>query len=422
VKRLLFVSPVGFVGGAERVLLECLRQTRQLRPEWELHVLMLSDGPLRQAVQEQGISIENLSIPGFLSQQGDSRLIKNPIALSKETASSSFVSRGRSMLSLPARLSSSLSFFLHLRRAIKGFQPDLIHSNGLKSHLLVAAAKPRSVKLLWHLHDFYSHRPKIQNWLRRAAKRSSGGLAISESVSQDTAKILPGWPLHLVENAVDPEVFSPGATDTVRLDAQAGLSNDYSGLRIGMIATYANWKGQDVFLKAIAKTPDIRGYVIGGPIYHTTGSQWSVDELRSLAKSLRIDDRIGFVPFQSDPTWIYRSLDVVAHTSTRPEPFGLTIIEGMACGRAVIVSDAGGAHDLFRDGHDALGHIPGDVASLASAMRRLVADHNLREQLGHHARQTAVERYSLARFGCELIRAFESTMTAGPASLSKAAP
>ena len=66
-------------------------------------------------------------------------------------------------------------------------------------------------------------------------------------------------------------------------------------------------------------------------------------------------DSVGFVPFVEDPVPVYRALDVVLHASTQPEPFGLTVVEAMACGRAVVVSAAGGAAELFTDGVDALG-------------------------------------------------------------------
>jgi glycosyltransferase involved in cell wall biosynthesis len=176
---------------------------------------------------------------------------------------------------------------------------------------------------------------------------------------------------------------------------------------MGLIATYANWKGHDAFLKALAKVPNIRGYIIGDPIYATVGSQWTRAQLEELAISLGVRDRVGFVSFQSDPTWVYRSLDVVVHASTRPEPFGLTIIEAMACGRPVIVSDAGGAHDLFVDGHDGIGHVPGDVDSLASAILRLASEGSLRDRLAQNARQSALQRFSQDRFGQKLIQVYE---------------
>ena len=55
---------------------------------------------------------------------------------------------------------------------------------------------------------------------------------------------------------------------------------------------------------------------------------------------LGVEAHVGFIGFQSEPVDIYRAADVVVHASTQPEPFGLTIVEAMACGRATVVSEA----------------------------------------------------------------------------------
>ena len=150
----------------------------------------------------------------------------------------------------------------------------------------------------------------------------------------------------------------------------------------------------------------VRFYIIGGPIYRTAGSQFSLEELSSYAASLGIAASVGFVPFQADPADIYRALDIVVHASTLPEPFGLTVAEAMACGRAVIVSNAGGAAEVFTDGVDALGHPPGDVAALAARMRQLIEDPGLRERLGSNARVTAKRQFDRSRLGPDLLRAY----------------
>jgi glycosyltransferase involved in cell wall biosynthesis len=118
--------------------------------------------------------------------------------------------------------------------------------------------------------------------------------------------------------------------------------------------------------------------------------------------------RVGFIPYQDDPVDIYRMLDVVVHASTRPEPFGLTIAEAMSCGRPVVLAAAGGAAELFTPGVDALGHTPGDVAGLAAAIARLAGDPDLRAHLGANARRTAVEQFSLARYGREITAVYVS--------------
>src|SRR5258708_38701834 len=88
-----------------------------------------------------------------------------------------------------------------------------------------------------------------------------------------------------------------------------------------------------------------------------------------------------------------RALDVVVHASTQPEPFGLVIAEGLATGRAVIVSAGGGANELVTDGVDALTHTPGDAESLARCIERLAGDPALRRRLGAARRAAALRPF-----------------------------
>jgi glycosyltransferase involved in cell wall biosynthesis len=173
-------------------------------------------------------------------------------------------------------------------------------------------------------------------------------------------------------------------------------------IRVGLLATFGRWKGHDAFLRAIqqvTRTTPVRGYIIGAPLYDTNGSQYTVDEIKSLARDLGVANDVGFTGFVERPAAALRSLDVVVHASTQPEPFGLVIAEGMACGRVVIVSRAGGAAELVEDGVTALTHAPGDAAELARAIERCAASSDLRRELGARARDAAVARFDAATFG-----------------------
>jgi glycosyltransferase involved in cell wall biosynthesis len=222
----------------------------------------------------------------------------------------------------------------------------------------------------------------------------------------------------VVRNAVDTDHFAPAARDGAGLDRLAGLPPaDPGTVRVGLVATYANWKGHGVFLDALARlpaSPPCRGYVVGGPIYTTAGSQLTREELERRAADSGLAGRVGFVPFQPDPVDAYRMLDVVVHASTRPEPFGLTIAEAMSCGKPAVVAAAGGAAELFADGADALGHPPGDAAALAAAVARLAVDAQLRARIGAAARRAAVDRFGLGRYGREIAAVYRATTTAPP--------
>ena len=389
--HLAYLNPVGVVGGAERVLLAAVRQVKRLRPAWRVSALLMANGPLVGELQMRGAEVVVVPMPPALAGVGDTQLRRGgKLGL-----------LGSILRGMPA----GVGFARTLRARLRELHPTLVHSHGLKTHLLAAVARPRGVPVVWHVHDFYSHRPVVGKLLRRLRDGVVRAVAISEAVAKDATSVLPGLPISTVPNAVDLAQFAPGTGQD--LDALAGLpAADVP--RVGLVATYANWKGHGVFLDAFAKlTGPARAYIVGGPIYATAGSQVSRAELEAQAARRGLTGRVGFVPFLANPAAAYRSLDVVVHASTRAEPFGLTVAEAMACGRAVIVSADGGAKELFTDGLDALGHPPGDVDALAAAMQRLLNDPALRQSLGDAARHTAEAKFDENRFGDDLIRVYE---------------
>jgi glycosyltransferase involved in cell wall biosynthesis len=90
------------------------------------------------------------------------------------------------------------------------------------------------------------------------------------------------------------------------------------------------------------------------------------------------------------------------------------VAEAMACGRAVTVSAAGGAAELFTDGVDALGVAPGSADQLAAAVRRLVENPELRARLGEAARRTAGDRFDANRYGTRLCQVYVSVLRSRP--------
>jgi len=392
--RVLHVNPVGTIGGAERVLLQCLTSIGRVNG-FEPMLLTLEDGSLADQANKLGIRVRCEPAPPGLSRLGDSSARGRGRAMKLAATLGRLLATGPALHDLGKRLHT----------AITALQPDVIHSHGIKSHLLCAGAAPRSVPIVWHLHDFYSLRTLAAPLLRLARRRVRGGIAISAAVAADAARVLPGLPISLIPNTVDLSRFTPGPGDGALLDRLAGMPTAPDGTcRTGLVAAFARWKGQDVFLDAIARLPadsSARFYIIGGPLYRTA-AQFTVEELRERAARLNIADRVAFVPFLDDPSAAYRALDVVVHASTLPEPFGLTIAEAMACGRAVIVSSGGGASELFREGTTALGHQPGDAAGLANAIERLQRAPELRERLGQAAWRHAGEAFDPARLGVQL--------------------
>jgi glycosyltransferase involved in cell wall biosynthesis len=401
-RRVLFLNVAGEIGGAERSLLDLLASLRRAAPAVELSLLLAADGPLRGRAERLGVSVTVLPMPDAVRGLGDSGLRG--------------AGRWRSLATLAGRgagaLAAACRYARRLRRFADALRPDVVHSNSIKFHLLTRLVRLRGPLVVWHVRDFLGVRPLMARILRYASG-GVGAVAISQAVGDDARKVLPGVPVAVVYNAIDTDEFSPGPGDGAWLDRLAGLPPAGPDVvRIGLVATYARWKGQDVFLDAAARAVQrlagrpVRFFLVGGPIYHTAGSQWSDAELRERSQSLLDQGLLGFVPFQQEPAAVYRALDVVVHASTLPEPFGRTIVEAMACGRAVVAANAGGAAELFTEGHDALGVRPGDADALARVLVELTTNPDRRERLGRQGRHTAVERFLRDRLGAEVLAAY----------------
>ncbi|WP_164008132.1 glycosyltransferase family 4 protein [Pyxidicoccus trucidator] len=402
--RILFLNPVGILGGAERALLDLLACLKRLDAGLSLHLLAGTPGPLLDEASALGVDARLLPLPERLSSLGDSALRGRGPAEALRFASS--------LAPTPLLLAG---YGRSLRREVAALRPDLLHSNGIKTHLLSPFTAGLPLKRVWHIHDFLGERPLVRRALGTLAPLASAAIANSGAVGEDTREVLGRVPVHVVYNGVDVERFSPGPADGAWLDALATLPPAPEGtLRVGLVATYARWKGHDVFLEAAAElarshpTLPVRFYLVGAPLYRTPGSQFSQEELRGLIEAWGLSGRVGLVPFQPEPAAVYRALDVFVHASTRREPFGLTIAEALACGRPAVVSHASGAAEGLSSGVDALAVPPGDVGALVAALRTLLEDGALRARLGEAARRTAVERFSRERYASEVLAVYRS--------------
>ena len=388
--RIVYLNPCGELGGAETSLREMLAGVRSAEPSWQLSLVLGEDGPLANIARDLGVSVIVEQFPKQVSRLGDASgggLLGNLWGLASAAPATAKYARG-------------------LAKLLGELKPDIVHTNGFKMHLLGARCAPADCAVVWHIHDYVSIRPMMSRLLRLVSKRCRAAIANSNSVAADIHSLMPGLNVVPIYNAIDLTRFKPEG-DQLDLDALAGLEPAAPGtVRVGLVGTFARWKGHKVFLEALARLSAkdaVRGYIIGGPIYQTTGSQWSLEELGEEAARLGLTGRVGFTGFVPDTARAMRALDIVVHASTKPEPFGMVIIEGMASGKAVVASSAGGAAELFIDGVDAIGHNPGDAAMLASRISLLASDGELRGRLGREGRRTAERIYGRKRLVKDLL-------------------
>jgi glycosyltransferase involved in cell wall biosynthesis len=382
--RLLYLTPTAAMGGAERVLLDLLALIRAARPGWTIGLIVGNDGPLAAHAAALGVTTRVLPFPRDFAQLGDAGL-----ATPGTWAKFARHAVGGSI--------STVRYVQRLRGEVAAFGPDIVQSNGIKMHVLGALVRPAQAALVWHVHDYPGARPVTSRLVKSLKSRCSSVVAVSDSVAADIRRALgASVDVRTIWNAVDLERFTPNGP---RLDLAglAGLPPAPAGMpTIGLVATFARWKGHFRFLEMLhhlARTHRFRAYIVGGPLYETSGSQVSFDELRDAIDRLGLREHVGLTGFVTDAAAALRSLDVVVHASTSPEPFGLVIAEAMAAGRTVVVSDAGGVAELVAPEHNALTYPSADTEGMTRQLRRLLDDAAFRARLGDAARGSAHQQF-----------------------------
>lgn len=401
--HLVFLSGSAEVGGAERSLLDMAHSLRQARPDWRLHVLTPAEGPLAEAARAMGVTSDAVPFGPALSRVGE--------------ATASHADLAQMVVRLARTAGPVAGYARRLRARLHELAPTIVHTHGVKAHLAAAWTKPASARVVWHLHDYLGPRGASTALLRRSLGRCAAVIANSQSVADDARAALGGAvPVVPVLNAVDLRRYSPTgpALDLDRFGSAPAPPRDT--IRVGLLATFGRWKGHTTFIDACARLmPQLpmHAYIIGAPLYTTDGSQYSLEELKARAQAAGIGHRLTFTGFVPQSDQALRALDIVVHASTDPEPFGLVIAEAMACGRPLVVADAGGAREIVEPGVDAVTHTPGDAVSLATRLRELIVDPQRRIQLAGAARETALKRFDRMRLATDLAPIYERVLSVG---------
>jgi glycosyltransferase involved in cell wall biosynthesis len=157
------------------------------------------------------------------------------------------------------------------------------------------------------------------------------------------------------------------------------------------------WKGAHVFLEAAARVrrdvPAARFLVVGGALFGLEAAYEG--ELHALARGLGLGEDVRFTGQQADPGPFLAAADVIVHSSVCPEAFGLVVLEGMAHGKPVVASAAGGPEEIVEPGVTGRLVPPNDADALAQALITLMRDDSLRAEMGRAARERAERCFSV---------------------------
>jgi glycosyltransferase involved in cell wall biosynthesis len=195
-----------------------------------------------------------------------------------------------------------------------------------------------------------------------------------------------------VHDAIDVNAFS-GVSDPSPLISEFGIAEDE--LLIGLFGRVIGWKGTREFVLAVERLSrqwdNFRAFIVGDPSDFDDGYYRQVKEL---AESLGVADKLVFTGYREDVAQLMHLMDVVVHTSISPEPFGMVIIEAMACGKPVVASNVGGGPlEIVDDGVTGFLVNPKDPDQTASELLTLFSDPGLRKKMGHAGRRKALEQY-----------------------------
>lgn len=151
-------------------------------------------------------------------------------------------------------------------------------------------------------------------------------------------------------------------------------------------------KGQDTLLRALAAVPESEAHLT------LVGDGPEREHLAALAAELAVTDRVTFTGTLPHEEVLQRmrqaALTVVP---SRAEAFGYTVIESMAVGTPVVVTDSGGPSEIVRDGLDGYVVPVNDHVAIADRIGRILASPALRDEMGSKARQRFLDEYELSR-------------------------
>jgi len=207
----------------------------------------------------------------------------------------------------------------------------------------------------------------------------------------------------IVPCGVDTSVFTP-----------RGPVAERSGRpRLLVLGRLVERKGQEDAVRALTAVPDAELVVVGGPETAELDDDPEVQRLRAIADELGVADRLvfaGSVARADVPGWI-RSADVVLAVPWY-EPFGITPLEAMACGRPVVATAVGGLVDSVVDGATGVLVPPRNPAALGAALSDLLADDERRAAYGAAGVRRARSRYRWSRVVADTDAVYRQVLSA----------
>jgi mannosyltransferase len=236
---------------------------------------------------------------------------------------------------------------------------------------------------------FTSAAQRHHTWLTRWLIRQMDAIIATSAISASFLKRESSVVMH----GVDTGRYAPPA-DRAAAFAESGLPGRHA---IGCFGRVRAQKGTDVFVEAMCRLlpryPDFSAAIVGAIVPEQLAF---ANELKKRIEAAGLQSRIvltGELEIEEVERW-YQRLTIYAFTS-RNEGFGLTLIEAMAAGAALVAARAGAAEYVVEDSVTGVLVPPGDVDALVAALEPLMREPSSALAIGARARARVVEKFSL---------------------------
>jgi glycosyltransferase involved in cell wall biosynthesis len=376
----------GTIGGSYRSLLYLVRLLPKDR--WRPIVAFYRDHHLVEDFRKAGCRVLILEYPqstNLVAKAG--RLARLALARALIVAAQKAINFARGSLWLFA---SHVALLLRER-------VDLVHlNNGVMSGPeLLAASRALGIKTVVHQRgigtipaSFKSIRGLIDHVI--SVSNAARDHLIAHGLSAERCTT--------VHNGIDPEEFRASVTRDAQ-EVRASLGIPAGALVIGNSGMIKLWKGQLVLVQAVAKLraahPDVRCLLVGGTSDSYDGDTIYLKQILDFIKAHNLEGCVHFVGYQPKVAEFIQVFDIMVHTSTDPEPFSRSVLEGMAMQRPMVATRTGGTPEAIEEGVTGLLVEPRDDGELAQKLDLLIRTPSLRAELGERARQRVQERFSI---------------------------
>jgi len=338
----------------------------------------------------------------------------------------------RDILLTPGRIIYSCSARRRFKRLVKDFKPDIVHVHNIYHQIspsILSVAKKKKIPVIMHLHDYKLVCPnykiftnnktctackkhKYYNCFRYSCVDSSRLRSFLAMIEMYIHHVILKIYKKNVDLFISPSEFVKNTLVDFGWDKEKIVvinnyhekSKDRPSHKEDNYLLYfgrlSSEKGVNTLIEAISMSQEKLKIAGRGP---------EKDRLISLAKKLKVGDRVEFLGFKErkELEQIINEAKAVIVPSIWPENMSLTMLEALAKGKLVIASNIGALPEIIKDGDNGLLFEAGDARGLLEKIRKLnVLD---QEQMRKNAKES-VERLELNKHFEKLVEIYKGIL------------